>query len=70
MTSIDDARREIAEVNASLAAMSPEASLECAAIARSAKPLTTTPRQREILEEFAREFEQRAAAKMASTQSS
>jgi hypothetical protein len=65
-----DARREIAEIEARLAAMPPEKSLACAAVARSAKPLTKTPRQWEILEEFAREFEQRAAGKMASAQSS
>jgi hypothetical protein len=65
-----EAQRQIAAANASLAAMSPEASLECAALARSVQPLTETSRQSEILEEFAREFEQRASAKMASAQPS
>jgi hypothetical protein len=54
-------RRQLAgNARAELEAMTPEASLRCAALLREVKPTLGTERQNEIAEELALHFEQRA----------
>ncbi len=57
----EDLRRSVEESRKRLAAMTPEQNLAAARVARDAKPLLATDRQRELAEEAAKRFEERAA---------
>lgn len=58
----DDLRRSVEESRQRLEAMTPEQNLAAARLARDAKPRLATDRQRELAEEAAKRFEERAGA--------
>ncbi|HUA73914.1 MAG TPA: hypothetical protein VL988_04080 [Solirubrobacteraceae bacterium] len=59
---IDAIRREVEECERELASATPETNLRSAALLREVMPKLTSVRQRELAEEIAKEFEQRAHA--------
>jgi hypothetical protein len=63
----DDLRRSVEESRQRLAAMSPEQNLAAARLARHSMPRLATDRQRELAEEAAKRFEERAAAHISSS---
>lgn len=59
---IEEVRRETEEIERRLASRPPEAHLRSAALLREVVPQLRAARQRELAEELACEFEQRALA--------
>lgn len=58
----EDLQRSVEEARREFEGMTPEKSLAVARLVRKAKPRLETERQRELAEEMASRFEQRAAA--------
>jgi hypothetical protein len=65
----EDLRRRARESAESLASMTPESCLRAAALAREVKPRLAGDRQRDVAEEVARRFEERAFARSRSSRS-
>lgn len=63
MTVSESLRRGAEESAERLASMAPETSMQAAALLRDVKPRLADDRQREVAEEMARRFEERAAAR-------